>query len=236
MDPTPLDPATVAAYGARITKVARALRKAEQVQTLTLNGAADAVRLDYARQIERKLGPNGELAHVRSWAGKIVGATVRIAGLLHLLQHGTTEDTITAESMRGAVTLGEYFTAHALHAFDEMAARDDDLELARRVVALVGRNPKFREFSARDLMVAAPRSWMPDTATMGTTLDTLVDLGWILAMPIPTRVDGKPGRTPSPRYRAHPRCHEPAPRKPAGSSGSVDSVDCVDAQRRRDAA
>jgi len=236
VDPAPLDPTTVAAYGARITKVARALRKAEQVHVLTLDAAADAVRLDYARRVEVQLGPNGELAHVRGWAGKIVGATVRIAGLLHLLEHGTAVDTITANSMRGAVALGEYFTAHALHAFDEMAARDDDLELARRTVALIGRNPKFREFSARDLMVAAPRSWMPDTATMGTTLDTLVDLGWILPMPAPPRVDGKPGRTPSPRYRAHPRCHEPALRKPATSSGSVDSVDCVDAQRRRYAA
>lgn len=236
VDPAPLDPTTVAAYGARITKVARALRKAEQVHVLTLDAAADAVRLDYARRVEVQLGPNGELAHVRGWAGKIVGATVRIAGLLHLLEHGTAVDTITADSMRGAVALGEYFTAHALHAFDEMAARDDDLELARRVVALIGRNPKFREFSARDLMVAAPRSWMPDTATMGTTLDTLVDLGWILPMPAQPRVDGKPGRTPSPRYQAHPRCHEPAPHAPATSSGSVDSVDCVDAQRRRYAA
>jgi len=237
VDPAPLDPTTVAAYGARITKVARALRKAEQVQVLTLDTAADAVRLDYARRVEVQLGPNGELAHVRGWAGKIVGATVRIAGLLHLLEYGgTTVDTITAESMRGAVALGEYFTAHALHAFDEMAARDDDLELARRTVALIGRNTKFREFSARDLMVAAPRSWMPDTATMSATLDTLVDLGWILPMPVPPRVDGKPGRTPSPRYRAHPRCHEPAQRKPATSSGSVDSVDYVDAQRRRYAA
>ena len=208
VDPAPLDPATVAAYGARITKVARALRKTEQVQTLTLDPAADAVRLDYARQIERKLGPNGELAHIRGWAGKIVGATVRIAGLLHLLQHGTTEDAITAESMRGAVTLGEYFTAHARHAFDEMAARDDDLELARRTIALIGRNPTFCEFSARALFTAAPRSWMPGTATMDAALDKLVDYGWIMPEPEPQRPEGKRGRTPSKRYRAHPWCHD----------------------------
>ena len=237
VDPAPMDPATVTAYGARITKVARALRKAEQLQTLTLDPAADAVRLDYARQIERKLGPNGELAHIRGWAGKVVGATVRIAGLLHLLQHGPTEDTVTAESMRGAVTLGEYFTKHAVHAFDEMAARDDDLELARRVVALIGRNPKFSTFSARDLMVAAPRSWMPDTATMDAALDKLVDYGWLLPLPEPQRPEGKRGRTPSKRYRAHPWCHEPAPHNPQkGSSAadhgnSVDSVDCAEATR-----
>jgi len=224
VDPAPLDPATVAAYGARITKVVRALRKAEQVQTLTLNGAADALRLDYARQIERKLGPNGELAHVRSWAGKIVGATVRIAGLLHLLQHGTTEDTITAESMRGAVTLGEYFTAHALHAFDEMAARGDNLELARRTVALIGRNPTFCEFSARELFTAAPRSWMPDTATMDAALDKLVDYGWIMPQPELQRPEGKRGRTPSKRYRAHPWCHDRPPQNLTANGNSANSA------------
>ena len=237
VDPAPLDPATVAAYGARITKVARTLRKAEQMQTLTLDPGADAVRLDYARRVEAQLGPNGELAHVRGWAGKVVGATVRIAGLLHLLQHGTTEDTITAESMRGAVTLGEYFTAHALHAFDEMAARDDDLELARRTVALIGRNPTFCEFSARELFTAAPRSWMPDTATMDAALDKLVDYGWIMPQPELQRPEGKRGRTPSKRYRAHPWCHDRPPhnshnpRNLTANGNIADSADIAEATR-----
>lgn len=234
VDPAPLDPTTVAAYGARITKVARTLRKAEQMQTLTLDPGADAVRLDFARRVEVQLGPDGKLAHVRGWAGKIVGTTVRVAGLLHLLEHGTTVDTITAESMRGAVALGEYFTAHALHAFNEMAARDDDLELARRTVALIGRNPKFCEFSARELFTAAPRSWMPDTATMDAALDKLVDYGWIMPEPEPQRPEGKRGRTPSKRYRAHLWCHHRPSHNPQNliANGNIaDSADIAEATR-----
>src|SRR5450759_935742 len=55
------------------------------------------------------LGPDGELAHIGGWAGKVVGAAVRIAGLLHLIEHGTTMNLITADSMSSAVALGEYF-------------------------------------------------------------------------------------------------------------------------------
>ncbi|MGZ4558491.1 MAG: DUF3987 domain-containing protein [Mycobacteriaceae bacterium] len=241
VDPAPLDPSTVAAYGARITKVATALRDTTEVMVLTLDPAADAVRLDYARKVEAKLGPNGELAHIRGWAGKVVGATARIAGLLHLLEHGTTVNTITTDSMSGAVALGEYFTAHALHAFDEMAARDDDLELARRVVALIGRHPTFTEFSVRDLFTAAPRSWMPNSKTMRSVLRQLVDLGWLLPIPPDKQQESKPGRTPSPRHRAHPRCHQPAPRNarypqnprnPTETGSSADSAYYADPSRR----
>jgi len=116
--------------------------------------------------------------------------------------------------MRGAIKLAEYFTAHALCAFEVMAGRDADLEPARRVVGLIGRHPTFPEFTARDLFTAASRSWMPNMESMSSTLGTLIDYGWIVPLPEPVRSDGMRGRPPSPRYRAHPRCHQEAPQNP----------------------
>lgn len=214
VDPPALSPATTAAYEARVNTVARDLRAATERAVLTLDAAANSAMLKFAGRVEAQLGRDGKLAHLSGWASKLVGATVRIAGLLELFSRGTAAGTITVGSMRGAIKLAEYFTAHALCAFEVMAGRDAELELARRVVGLIGRNPNFTEFTARDLFTAASRSWMPKMAMMHIALGQLVDYGWIIPLPEPARSDGKPGRNPSPRYHAHPRCYQEAPQNP----------------------
>jgi len=214
VDPKPIDHAVIDAYGTQPTRVARSLRSTTEVHQLTLDAEARTDFLDYSRQEEVKLGPNGELDHIGGWASKLRGAVVRLAGLLQLMRDGAATHTITGHSMLGAVALAEYFTAHALHAFDIMAGRGDDLETSRRVLALIARNPEFAEFSARDLLTAAPRSWMPNTEAMNAALGQLVDYGWIIQLPERARSGGKPGRDPSSRFRAHPRCHQEAPQNP----------------------
>jgi len=214
VDPTPLNPIIAAAYGSRIGDVARQLRNSQEATVLTFDAAADAVRLNYAREVEPKLAPDGELAHIGTWAGKLVGATTRLAGLLHLFEPGCAASTVISEAtMRSAVTLGKYFTAHAQHVFDELAAPEDDLQIARQLVALIGRKYASREFSQRDLLSAASRSWMPNAESLCNTLNTLVDMGWV--MPIPdTLAEGRAGRPAGHRYRAHPWCYEPPPQNP----------------------
>jgi len=214
VNPRGLNPATATAYRASVITIARDSRAATDRQVLTLDAPAHAALLDFASQVEARLGTDGELAHLSGWANKLVGATVRIAGLLHVFSRETEGERIAVESMRGAIKLAEYFTAHALCAFDVMAGGDADLELARRVVGLIGRNPNFTEFTSRDLFSAASRSWMPKMAVMHTALGQLVDYGWVVPLPEPVRSDGTQGRPPSPRYRAHPRCHQEAPQNP----------------------
>jgi len=209
-----LNPATTAAYRAHVIAIARDSRPATDRHVLTLDAAAHVALREFDRRVEARLGPAGELAHLSGWAGKLVGATVRIAGLIHAFSRETEGAPITVESMCGAIKLAEYFTAHALCAFEVMAGRDTDLEPARRVVGLIGRNPTFPEFTSRDLFTAASRSWMPNMESMNSALGKLIDYGWIVPLPEPVRSDGTRGRPPSPRYRAHPRCHQEAPRNP----------------------
>ncbi len=214
VDPPGLNPATADAYRARVFTVARDSRAATDRQVLTLDAAAHVALLDFAGRVEPRLGADGDLAHLSGWASKLVGATVRIAGLLHVLSRETEDELVTVESMRGAIKLAEYFTAHALCAFEVMTGRNADLELPRRVVALIGRNPSFTEFTARDLFTAASRRWMPQMTMMQAALGQLVDYGWIVPLPEPARSDETRGRPPSPRYRAHPQCHQKAPHNP----------------------
>jgi len=209
-----LNPATAAAYREHVMAIARESRVTTDQHVLTLDAAAYVALMDFARRVEARLGPAGELAPISGWAGKLVGATVRLAALIHVFSRETGGEVITVEAMRGAIKLAEYFIAHALCAFEVMAGRDAELEPARRMLGLIGRHPNFTEFTARDLCTAVSRSWMPDMALMTSALEKLIDYGWIIPLPEPARSDGTRGRPPSPRYRAHPRCHQEAPQNP----------------------
>lgn len=83
---------------------------------LTLCPQAEAVRREWFATIEKKQAPGGELNGLgNGWAGKIVGITVRIAGLLALMEG--EQDSISAKHMCNAVLIGEYFVSHAKYAF-----------------------------------------------------------------------------------------------------------------------
>ncbi len=130
VNPPGLNPATAAAYREHVMAIARESRATTDQHVLTLDAAAELARQELDRWVETRLGRAGELADLSGWAGKLVGATVRIAGLIHVFSRETENEVVTVESMRGAIEMAEYFTAHALCAFEVMAGRDADLELA----------------------------------------------------------------------------------------------------------
>jgi hypothetical protein len=52
---------------------------------LVLDPQAAELLLGFERDLEPRLdADNGDLAHLAGWAAKLVGATCRLAGLLHL--------------------------------------------------------------------------------------------------------------------------------------------------------
>lgn len=220
VDPEPLDDDVRASYGGLLTGLTKNLRARTELLVLTLDPAADAARLEFARQVEGRLADGADLAHIRSWASKIVGASIRISGLLHVAQSDAQE--ITGREMRDAITLAEYFIDHALRVFDGMANGNDERELARRILDLIYRKgaERFSTFTERQLITAASRSWMPDSDTARRGLQILLDFGWIEALSVEERAE-KRGRKPSPSYRVHPHAFE-APTPSAISALSAD--------------
>ena len=72
--------------------------------------------------VEPTLAGDGELAPLADWGAKYVGAIARIAGILHLAQHGPAgaRKEVAAGTVKAAVRIGEYFKACAINAFTEM--------------------------------------------------------------------------------------------------------------------
>ncbi|MEU6997219.1 YfjI family protein [Nonomuraea sp. NPDC046570] len=208
IDPPPVPEHVAARYDANLQQLTIGMHDWDDPARLLLSPDATEVFTEHRRTTETRLRPHsGDLGHITDWAGKFDGAVMRIAGLLHLATH--VEDgwrrPISAQTVHAAITLGQYFTAHALATFDAMGA-DPDVEAARTVHAWLHRTHTTR-FTVREAFTALPRSRFRKVTELEPALDLLEQLGWIRREPDPPRTG--PGRRPSPAYAVHPNLHQP---------------------------
>jgi Protein of unknown function (DUF3987) len=190
-------------YDAHLQALVETLDPWQDPMVLTLSPEAAALHLDAERRLEPRLGRAGDLAPLVEWASKLMGAVARIAGLLHLAEHGgeaAHHHPISGRTMQAALDLGAYFTEHARVAFDLMGA-DRALAAARELLAHVHAHGT-EETSVRDLFTRLSRTRFPKTEDVIAALDVLELHGWAAALPLPPTT-GR-GRPPSPRYKFHP--------------------------------
>lgn len=102
-DVIPLSPSTSAKYG----EVLNTILSVESV-SLELSPEAYDTYVHNTERIEERLKVDGDLRRLPSgWGGKISGNTIRIAGLLALLDG--ERRIIPDSAMRGAISIAEYF-------------------------------------------------------------------------------------------------------------------------------
>ncbi|MFF3491158.1 DUF3987 domain-containing protein [Streptomyces sp. NPDC002795] len=194
-------------YERTVTALTLSLAEWTDPAVLRLTPEADAVLGEYNERVEPQLRARvGRLGHVTEWASKLVGATARIAGLLHLGEHLETGYTkpIAADTMSAAVEVGDYFAAHALTVFDLMGA-DATLAHARSLLTVIEDNG-WASVTRRDLFAKVSRSEFPTVADLEPTVALLEEHGY-LRSETPPRT-GKRGRPPAPRYLIHPAVRE----------------------------
>ncbi|MGH3922299.1 MAG: YfjI family protein, partial [Pseudonocardiaceae bacterium] len=153
IEPPPVPENVRDAYQHTIATLARSLADlAEPLPILTLDEPARAVLRGFAAELEARVGDDGDLGHIRDWAGKLAGAVVRIAGLLHVagnLSNGWSRP-VAEPTVAAAIRLGRYFAAHAVAAFDLMNA-DPTVRGAHLTLRWIReRDEPFAQFSQRD--------------------------------------------------------------------------------------
>jgi len=95
----------------------------EVPRRLTLSPDALGCWHDFADMIEHRQGGGGDLESISDWSGKLPGAALRIAGNLHLVEHGINPPAqIGAETITKAVKLCFLLIDHAKAAFALMDA------------------------------------------------------------------------------------------------------------------
>jgi replicative DNA helicase len=199
----PVPEAVRDAYAANVRTLVLTLAEWTDPAVLTLTPDAAEMVLQAERDLEPRLDPDtGDLAGIVDWASKLIGATIRIAGLIHLAEHLTDGwgRPIAADSMSQAVRVAEYYVAHAQAAFDAMGV-DQVLADARILLRWIERN-RPAEFTKRELFTGVSRSRFSKTGDLDGPLDLLEQHGYVRRRSEPER--SGPGRPPSPTYVVHP--------------------------------
>ncbi len=203
--------------------------------TLHLTTAALAALREMHEWLEPQMSEGAELGSFSDWAGKLLGAIARIAGLLHMADHGPAgiQQPISGPTMAAAVLIGRYYLAHAQAAFGMIGA-DAGVELARRVwraIAQRGGSTITRREIHR-LSIGGVRT----VDDLDAPLNLLIRHGYVrLSPPPPSNTRG--GRKPTPVYEVNPLSSDRTDRTalaatfaPLGvpdTGGSVSSVSSV---------
>ena len=181
------------------TKLIRSMLEVdEREEPITLSEEATAVLERLFRDIEKRF--RTDLAEISDWAGKYVGAVLRIAGLLHAAQHHGFMDfsEVSVQTMENAVRIGEYFLEHAKAAYSLMGA--DPVNKQGEYLLSKIQNAQVREFSRRDAMRMC--RGIKTAESIQPVLNRLCEYGYIA--PKPTEPVMGVGRRPSEVYLTNP--------------------------------
>lgn len=104
----------------------------------------------FAQSIEDNQAEGGRLESMRDWCAKLPGGALRLAGLLHVAEHGMRNDmVISLETMRRAVTLCMRMIPHAVAVF-HMVGADPGIEDAKVLWRWIERQGKA-DFNRSDI-------------------------------------------------------------------------------------
>ncbi|MEI8375379.1 MAG: YfjI family protein [Planctomycetota bacterium] len=205
-----------------------------QTQHLRLSDEAATCFQQFERDVEPRLGRLGDLADIQDWAGKLAGAVIRLAGILHLVEQAERrlhepaeqqeriahrermppftpwETPISGTTLAAAVTIAQYLIPHAQAAFAMMgmAAGTSASVMANAWCALewIRRNHRTR-FTRRDLH-QENRARFRKAADIEPVLELLEARNVVRPVTHQAAVGGKAGRKPSPRYEVNPDVFE----------------------------
>ncbi len=198
-------------------------RRLTQLLTLTADTTAEGkatphvLRLDtgarvfagwLAAHIEQELGEFGTLGSMLDWGGKLYGAVLRIAGLLHMAEYAETpmlyDTPVSRHTMEAAWHIGEYLKDHARAAFGQMGtdAAVGDAQALLRWLRHHCDTTEATHVTKRE-MHQGNRGRFKEVEAVDTPLAMLVDYGY-LRRESPAATARQGGRPASPRYELNP--------------------------------
>jgi hypothetical protein len=204
-DASPVNPIIQDRYSDKMDTLIKAMMGLTAPMVLTLAPEASKAVVAFLTRLEVRLRPDSDLGSsplTREWASKLVGQSVRVAGLLHLAEHlgDAHRHPIDAATMLNAIDIAEgYFIPHAMAAFGLMG--EDPARINAEAILSWIISEELEAFSKRDAY-NAHRSRFPRAEDIDGPLRVLEDHGWIARDEEPPRSGA--GRRPSPKFTINP--------------------------------
>ncbi len=176
------------------------IESASEPFTLRLTAEAETALRGWEQEIEDELDDGGELEAMRDWGSKLAGATLRLAAVMHCVNHGLAGEVGT-ETLLAAIEIARALIPHAEAVLSLMRAdggpsgASDGLYVLRWI-----RRHGKRDFTKSEAQHAGKRRF-PRADDIDPALAELQQRGYIRLRP--TRQTG-PGRPPSPAYETNP--------------------------------
>ncbi len=175
--------------------------KPEEVKELILSEGATEIISKYFAKHEAFLAGEGQI--ISDWAAKYIGAVLRIAGLLHVAEHGENDPEIPEEVMKRAILIGSYFLAHSSYAYSMMG---NDLSI-KKALFVLGRIKRERITSIKrwELAKLCRGKFFKDSDGIQATLELLESYGYIRIETAPE--EQRPGRKSDMVIRVNPEVY-----------------------------
>ena len=208
LDSSPIPDAAYTAYKAIIQNIL-AEKKNGAPQIITPTGDAKAYLTAYYDSVEKMLG--GELTMYADWLGKLVGNTLRIAGILARcgVMKRNVADAILEEdpsividraTMENAVRIGKYFLVHAINAYGDMGIRSGFKAAAMVIDKL--RKQNMTTVNRRDIMRTC--RFVSSAEEAQTILEYLEDYGYVRLSSVDASDKLRGGRPKNASYTINP--------------------------------
>lgn len=173
-------------------------------QLIRFSKDADDYLAAFEEEIEPMLSADGDLALIGDWGGKLAGATVRLAGILHLVLHVESLSRkwpveISPDTLKNAIKIARYLLSHARVAYAEMGA-DQKIEDAKAVLRWIEKTAS-KDFSKRDAFNGLKHHFK-QVAAIEPALKVLEDHGYIQSLEMV--IEKRKGRIPSQIFIVNP--------------------------------
>lgn len=158
--------------------------KKKEPEIIKLTDEAREVLADYFNWVEKRIV--GDFTLYSDWLGKLVGNTLRIAGVIarcsimkkdvgDSLMEVDENIMIDEQMMNAAIKIGKYFLVHAVNAYGEMGVKTDFKAALIAINKL--KESGFKEITKRDLMRNC--RWIGSADEAQSILNDLEDYGYI---------------------------------------------------------
>ena len=211
LDSASIPQETYLAYKALIYNILSETRKGS-AEIIRLTPEARTVLTGYYDWVEKRL--TGEFSMYSDWLGKLVGNTLRIAGILarcgcmrkdvgDAVFECDADLLINAETMENAIRIGKYFLVHAVHAYGDMGVRSDFKAALTALEKL--KEKKLTRITRRDVMRFC--RWVGSADEAQSIINNLEDYGYVRLASIDASDKLRNGRPKNAVYAVNPHLY-----------------------------